>query len=61
MRKYVVSWEEYRECWTILEAESKDKAEEKFYEGKHGKVEANIESCDNLEINEIDDDEKVHC
>jgi hypothetical protein len=61
MATFIVSWEEYRECWTTVEAESRDEAEEKFYKGKHGRVGASVESCDNLEINEIDENEKVHC
>jgi hypothetical protein len=56
-KKFIVTWDEYRTCSTIVEAASKEEAERKFLDGEHGEVDEETESCDELEIYEADDDE----
>jgi hypothetical protein len=57
MKKYTVRWDEYIECFTTVEAESEEEAREKFFDDQHGEVTENVESCDELEINEEDEEE----
>lgn len=60
MTKFLVTWDEYHECSAVVEAESEEQAEENWAdENTHLDSCRKVQSIDNVEICEVQDDQKM--
>lgn len=57
--KFLITWDEYHECFATVEADSQEEAEEKWCDHQSVTFNDDCQSIDNVEICQEDEDEET--